>query len=320
MSASSSPPKQLSFDEFIRTCTPLVKFPELEDAMRQRVQSIVRNLLGFQPNDDPVQRLTQFLRQDKDFLGILLALTNLSQEKFLRIITAQRFATKDYKPEWGIDKVQRKIKENDQFARQVAELFLQGRNNEQLIQQIADFYLDQLSLPEEWAELIRDETLISGVVRRKLAGEYANKKGEEVEKLVSRTIEQFAPYQRGQVTLVGGKEVDHAVPSLDDPFVMVMVSYMETTSSGQTARANEQREMYQKVLEERMRYPQNPKRVFVNVVDGGGWLARRSDLRKIYGSCDYCLNLRTLDILGQIILHHVPGRYLKGGADAHNVN
>jgi len=40
-----------------------MKFPELEVVMRQRVEGIVRNLLGFQPDDDPVQRLTQFLRK-----------------------------------------------------------------------------------------------------------------------------------------------------------------------------------------------------------------------------------------------------------------
>ncbi len=320
MPADLSAPSKPSFEAFISTCTPLMKFPELEVLMRQRVEGIVRSLLGFQADDDPVQRLTQFLRQDQDFLGVLLALTNLSQEKFLRIITAQRFAAGDYKPEWGIDRIQRKIKSDDQFARQVAQLFLEGRNNEQFIQQIADFYLDQLSLPEKWPELIRDETLIGSIVRKKLAGEYADKKGEEVEQLVSRTIEQFTSYQRGQVALVGGKEVDHAIPNLDDPLVMVMVSYMETTSSGQTTRANEQREMYQKVLDERMRYPKRPKRAFVNVVDGGGWLARRSDLRKIYTGCDYCLNLKTLDMLGQIILHHVPAQYLKGGADAHNAD
>ena len=320
MPADSSAPSKLSFEAFIGTCTPLMKFPELEVVMRQRVEGIVRNLLGFQPDDDPVQRLTQFLRQDRDFLGVLLALTNLSQERFLRIITAQRFAAGDYKPEWGIDTIQRKINSDDQFAGQVAQLFLEGRNNEKLIQQIADFYLDQLSLPEKWSELIRDETLIGSIVRKKLAGEYTDKKGEAVEQLVSRTIERFAPYQRGQVALVGGKEVDHAVPNLNDPLVMVMVSYMETTSSSQTTRANEQREMYLKVLDERGRYPKGQKRAFVNVVDGGGWLARRSDLRKLYESCDYCLNLKTLDMLGQIIRYHVPTQHLKGEANAHNAD
>jgi hypothetical protein len=276
----------------------------------------VQSLLEFQTSsdEDPVQKLKQFLRRDADFLGVLLALTNLSQEKFLRIITAQRFAAGDYGAEWGIEQIHRKIRNDDQFADQIAWLFLEGRESAQLVQQIADFYLEQLSLPDKWLNLISDATLIGKIVRKKLAGEYADKKGEYVEKLVANTIQELAPYERGQVALVGGKEVDLVVPSLSEPYVMVMVTYMETTSSSQTARANEQRSMYQKVREERERYPNHPKRAFVNVVDGGGWLARRTDLMKLHASCDYCLNLRKLDTLKQIILAHVPAKYLKGEA------
>jgi hypothetical protein len=64
-------------------------------------------------------------------------------------------------------------------------------------------------------------------VRKKLAGEYADKKGEYVEKLVANTIQELAPHERGQVALVGGKEVDLVVPSLSEPYVMAMVTYSE---------------------------------------------------------------------------------------------
>jgi len=97
-------------------------------------------------------------------------------------------------------------------------------------------------------------------------------------------------HEHGQVTLLG-KEVDHAIPSLIDPYIMIMVSYMETTSSGQTARANEQQTMYQKVIGDNIRFPSR-KRIFINIIDGAGWLARRSDLKKMHAGCDYCLNIK----------------------------
>jgi hypothetical protein len=83
---------------------------------------------------------------------------------------------------------------------------------------------------------------------------------------------------------------------------------METASSGQTARANEQQAMYQKMIGENIRY--GLKRVFVNVVDGAGWLARRSDLRKLHAGCDFVLNLSTLDELEPIVCQYVPHRYI----------
>jgi len=157
-----APPAKLEFEDFLKTCTPLLRIADLEDEMRLRVAGIVQSLLGFQTSsdEDPVQKLKQFLRRDADFLGVLLALTNLSQEKFLRIITAQRFAAGDYGAEWGIKQIHRKIQKDDQFADQIARLFLEGRKSTQLVQQVADFYLEQLSLPEKWSDLIRDTTLI----------------------------------------------------------------------------------------------------------------------------------------------------------------
>lgn len=303
-----------AFDNFIRTCMPLLKIPELEQSMRERVRLIVKELLNFESDKDTAQTLKQFLQKDENFLGVLLALTNLSQEKFLRIITAQRFAAQDFGPEWSAPRIYAKIKKDDVFAEQIALLFLEGRDSKLLAEQVADFYLDQLSLPVNWSEIIRDQNVIGNIVRKKLTGEYTDQKGEFIERQVRSILDEVdkkhgVSNAHGQVKLVG-KEIDYAIPSLEEPYIMVMVSYMETTSSNQTTRANEQQAMYQKIIGENVRYPNN-QRVFVNVVDGAGWLARRSDLRKIYEGCHYCLNMQTLDHLESIILKHVPKKFFK---------
>jgi hypothetical protein len=167
-------------------------------------------------------------------------------------------------------------------------------------------------LPANWSDVIRDESIIGNVVRKKLTGEYTDLKGEYIEGRVKELLDGFqrrygVGHAHGQVALVG-KEVDHVIPSPEDPYVLVMVSYMETTSSGQTARANEQQAMYQKIVGENVRYTPL-ERVFVNIVDGAGWLARRSDLRKMYTGCHYCLNMKTLDQLEAIICRYVPAKF-----------
>jgi len=50
-------------------------------------------------------------------------------------------------------------------------------------------------------------------------------------------------------------------------------------------------------------------RVFINFVDGAGWLARRSDLEKLYNDCDYIINIRTLGRLEEILCRHIPDRF-----------
>lgn len=191
-------------------------------------------------------------------------------------------------------------------------MFLEGRNSQLLAEQVADFYLDQLSLPANWCKVIRDENVIGNVVRKKLTGEYIDLKGEFVERMIRQILDDIqerfgVAHTKGQISLLG-KEVDHVIPSLDDPFIMIMASYMETTSSGQTTRANEQQTMFQKIIGENIRRAP-VERIFVNIVDGAGWLARRSDLRKIYAGCHYCLNIKTLDQLEAIIIRHLPNIY-----------
>lgn len=52
-------------------------------------------------------------------------------------------------------------------------------------------------------------------------------------------------------------------------------------------------------------------RAFVNFVDGGGWLARKSDLERLVENCHYFVNFRHLDMLEAIILRHVPESYFR---------
>jgi len=298
-----------TFEDFIRTCTPLVRLEDLETQIQERIQKIVSELLGFLPDYNPLETLVKFLQRDKDFLGVLLALTNLSQEKLLRLISAKRFAEQDFGSEWNIDRVHKKVKSDNAFAYTLARLFLEGKDNKHLSEQVADFYLQQLSLPENWVNIINDPKLVANIVRRKLTGEYSDLKGKKIESLVQKKLSlpqsnQIIPFTKGQVELVGGKEVDISIPDLIDPRIMIMISYMETTSSGQTARANEQRGMFQKVEEYNLRHPRTPKRIFINIIDGGGWLARRSDMHKLFESCHYCLNIKQLDNLAAIIMNH----------------
>ena len=238
-------------------------------------------------------------------------MTNLSQEKFLRILLAESFANGDFESDWKIQTVHRKLKSEEGFSERIAQLLLEGRNSKLLMEQIASLYLEQLSLPVNWSEIIRDQTKIRKAILQKLEGEFSNKKGKAVEAIVRAQLDLIqqqygVTYAIGQVRLVG-KEVDHAIPSTDDPYVMIMTSYTETTSSSQTQRANEHRDMFLKIQDDNLRH--NRKRVFINFIDGAGWLARRTDLRKLHGGCDYIINLKTLDRLEAIICKFVPEEY-----------
>ncbi len=84
---------------------------------------------------------------------------------------------------------------------------------------------------------------------------------------------------------------DFVLPSLDDPQVIIMVSFQEMTSSGQSTKTRDMLEAYQTLQRSNMRYGE--KRVFINFADGGGWLAQKKDFRRLVESCDYFINLHS---------------------------
>ena len=85
-------PQKATFEDYVASCTPFLKIPELEVETRAKVCGIVEKLLGFAPESDPEANLIKFMRQDADFLKVLLSLTNLSQERFRRVVAAEKHA------------------------------------------------------------------------------------------------------------------------------------------------------------------------------------------------------------------------------------
>lgn len=65
---------------------------------------------------------------------------------------------------------------------------------------------------------------------------------------------------------------------------------------------------YVKVIENNSRNREN--RVFVNFIDGGGWLARKRDFERLVSQCHYFVNFQHMDMLESIILKHVPDKYI----------
>ncbi len=303
---------KMTLDEFIQTCTPLAIIDAFEAEMDAHVEQIASALGTYEPQigADSTERLAHLLKADKKFLGVILAIINLSQEKFLRILSADRFAQGDFGQEWAIDKIHSKLRTEAGFAEHIAQLFLAGRDSPLLANHVSRFYLEQLTLPTHWTEIILDPQLVRKTIRHKLKGEYSDKKGSAIEALIRDELDKIqaqygVTHDRGQSQAVN-KEVDHAIPSTDQAHVLIMASYMETTSSSQTDRADKQATMYHALGTAHGRFR---NRVLVNFVDGGGWLARHSDLERMHRHCDYILNLKTLDRLEAIICKHVPESY-----------
>lgn len=99
-------------------------------------------------------------------------------------------------------------------------------------------------------------------------------------------------------------DIDFAVPDLESPWVIIMSSFQETTSSGQSTKARDMLSAYERICRHNSRNGEN--RAFVNFADGGGWLARKRDMERLVDQCHYFINLHHLGMLEAIVLKHVP--------------
>ncbi|PWH18939.1 MAG: hypothetical protein DDG59_04730 [Anaerolineae bacterium] len=302
---------KLTFEEAWDTMTIFFVDESLETEIDRQVDEYLEISRRFRSEGQPsleFTNLVSFLIEEPLGLDFILREIELSEEKFLRIISLLRRLGRiagGFDGEWSLQKVKREIIQNRATAETIAQLLLRGCYDVELSQYIPRYYLETLN----FAEITQDSLKARRTrYKRSLIGTYSSRKGHRVEGLIEKRLLSFGEkfqvgYEKGRSRLVE-TDLDFAVPSLDDPWVIIMCSFQETTSSGQSTKARDMLTAYERIHRFNVRY--NEKRVFVNFVDGGGWLARKRDFERLVENCHYFLNINTLNMLEHILLTHLP--------------
>ena len=303
--------RKLSFQEAWESATIFLVDETLEQEIDEKVAALLVTA------DDPsvsepahatAENIAEFIVRRRDGLDVILKDIQLSEEKFKRIISLLRKLGRVDEPfdvEWSMSKIKRKMAEKPAFAHLIAQLLLRGKDDPELQQYVPRYYLERLHYQEIQSEL---QAVRRIHYKNQLIGTYGARKGYIVENRIKRQLERIqakygVSYASGRSPLIE-TDIDFAIPGIQDPWVIIMSSFQETTSSGQSAKARDMLTAYERVNRYNSRYREN--RVFVNFVDGGGWLARKQDFERLVESCHYFLNLAHLDMLEAIVLKHVP--------------
>jgi len=308
--------RKLSFEEAIDTCVAFYNDETLEERFDAFIQERLNEIVQYQPPEFTgnltADNVADFLKNEPRALLRILGQLRLSEEKFKRIVTLLRKLSQSFDREWSIKQIEQRIATDNKFALKVADLLINGHRDPTLIKHLPKFYRERLNLsrlaePGVNLERLRIE------LKDKYIGTYSNWKGDIVEGLIRTKLETIEakyglPFSAGTTALVN-VTVDWAIPSLEDPHVIIMSTYQETTSSGQSTKARDMLQCYQAITQRNTQFLEN--RAFVNFVDGGGWLARQRDFKRLVAGCHYFLNIANLDMLESIALQHVLSRYLK---------
>jgi len=296
-------------DEVLRNITAFITSEEHEELFskllerRRKIVSLIQSIInekGLTENS-----VVEIMRSDDEAINTIISLLGISQEEFYREVSFLRILDGTFDKEWKMDKIIRKIKEDDNFARKIAWFILNGKNDENLKKHIPKFALEKL---DKNKLLLKIDSLIDSLLRIGLKGKYDAKKGSIVQDIIAERLDKIGvEYIKGDVTVPGiDRRMNFVVPNIEEPYVLIECGIFITTA----------RELSEKgVLEMRIRRQveeKYPHCVLVRVTDGIGWLARGGRaLSSVIDASHYVLTLKQIDKLEDIIKAHVPSKYFK---------
>jgi len=217
--------RKVSFQEAWDSATVFYVDEELEDEIDQDVEKLLALA------DDEVvsgtdkvstEALAAFLTKDPLALDVILREIELSQEKFMRVISLMRKLGRiegGFEREWSFRKITGRVTQDMDFSLMVARTLMEGKRDKELAAYIPRYYLETLNYGE-----IRGGSLEGRRIRYKssLIGTYSGRKGHKVEGLIKQRLEVLGvPYEKGRSRMTE-TDMDFAIPSLADPWIVIM--------------------------------------------------------------------------------------------------
>ncbi len=282
---------KLSLEELRQSMSVFLHFPEVEQQIQKEAEmhfgkiALSRTQNGQRTK---LEILAHYLDAGKDTrlrLRVLLGLCGGSME-LLQRVWAYAF------PKASLAQLHR----NETMRNNIARFLLEPESLD-----VPSFVRQNFLIPNHWNDILRDENYLRTIIYRNvLKSKYSVLIGFALENAATELLRaNRIAYKKGPVSLVENKEVDIAIPNIHAPKILIMSSYNLTTSSNQSTRAKEQARMREELNRHNVRNEANVQ--FINIIDGGGWLQRANDLKRIWQFSDYCFSHKTLPQLVPLV-------------------
>lgn len=300
--------RKIEFEELFNSTTMFYVNEQYEEEMEQEVQKKVDELAAELHSINKKEGLKEYIIEHKDSLDNLTSLMEISTERFKRMVSMIR---KDrgfvFSTEWGLGKIRSAMMESPAMMESVLNLLWDGRNDEKLKTKIPFFYLDNMGINEATLNKLQNKDSIRLFVKRGLEGKYSNNIGDLIladieEKIKALSIKYGLDYEKNVRLPMLDRAVSFVLESTTDPKIIIDVSYSVTTSSAQGDKKNAARKTEDILKKEK---ESGNKIIYINFLDGAGWIGRQADMREIHRCSDYVLNFNNLNLLEDIIFEYI---------------
>ncbi|MFS9042451.1 DpnII family type II restriction endonuclease [Streptococcus cristatus] len=300
--------RKIEFEELFNSTTMFYVNDKYEEEMEKEVQAKVDELARELQFIHSKEDLKQYIIDHKDALDNLTSLMEISTERFKRMVSMIR---KDrgfvFSTEWGLGKIRTAMMDSPAMMESVLDLLYDGRNDERMKAKIPFFYLDNMGITEATLAKLQNKDSIRLFVKRGLEGKYSNNIGDLILEDIERKINQVCvkhglDYEKNVRVPILDRAVSFVLESPTDPKIIIDVSYSVTTSSAQGDKKNAARKTEDTLKKEREKGNQI---IYVNFLDGAGWIGRQADMREIHRCSDYVINFNNLNLIEDIITSYV---------------
>lgn len=305
---AESKAKKLTYDELFNSATMFYINEGCEKSIKGMIDSQTADILVGLRTISSKETLKQYIVEHKDALDCLTSVAEISEERFKRMVSMIRkdrgfvFAT-----EWGLSKIRSAMMESPAMMESILNLIWDGKNDPKMQACIPSFYLDNMTMDQSTLDKIKDERSVRQLVKRGLEGTYSNMIGDailfDIEKELKRVCAKHGlEFQKNVRIPKLDRAASFVLETPAKPKLILDVSYSVTTSSSQGSKKEAARKTEAVVKAERAA---GNNIIFVNFIDGAGWIGRQADLREIHRCSDYVLNFRNMGLLEDIIDAHI---------------
>lgn len=293
-------PEKIMFSDFVDSMTSFYIDESFEDKMEHEQKIRQRETRKIYKRIEAIstyEGLKSYIAEEKDSLHNLTSLLGLSEENFKRVVSMiRRNHGQKFVSEWSINETRTKMLNDEFYMKEICGLLLGERDYSN---DIPRFVLDQLLIDTKKLKAFSSPKVLPEMIKNSFKGTYSTQVGREVENLVEEMLQKHIGNRYVCRKKIFDRNIDFVIPNLQKPQILIEVSYMVTTGSGQSTKRETMINVAKEVINRNMH--DNDKMIFINIIDGAGWIARQKDLERIYSASDYVLNLNTLSNLGDIL-------------------
>ena len=288
--------KKISRIEAIRTTTMFLLDDNIEqefdELIRKKVNDYQQAMLGIGTEEG----LRTFIVNHSDSIEMLETVLGISGERMKRVVTMLR-VNKGYTfdTEWNETKLQKELTKDENLLMEYCELFFKGSSLEKYQRLVPKFILDDFHIDANVISRVTNFDILAKMFKKKNDTTYTSRYSVHYTDVVKKSITQYLAsmglaLESGSIEGVG---TDLQYINYGEKYIILTFNYSLTTGQGQTDYQRKVRTIYQNIR-------QKDNIILVNMLDGAGWVARSADFKKIYEDCSYFVNIKNINMTGEI--------------------